>query len=113
MKDNILFGHDYDEARFREVLYACALERDIEILPDGIHTEIGERGVTLSGGQKARINLARVAYSATDIALIDDPLSAVDSHVAKHILEHCLLHGPLAEKTRIRTHAAQRCTATG
>ncbi|KZW02976.1 multidrug resistance-associated ABC transporter [Exidia glandulosa HHB12029] len=101
MKDNILFGHEFEDQRFRDVLYACALERDIEILPDGIMTEIGERGVTLSGGQKARINLARVAYAKTDIALIDDPLSAVDSHVAKHILEHCLLHGPLSEKTRI------------
>ncbi|EJD44567.1 ATP-dependent bile acid permease [Auricularia subglabra TFB-10046 SS5] len=101
MRDNILFGHEYDEARFREAIYACALERDIEILPDGVQTEIGERGVTLSGGQKARINLARVAYHSSDIALIDDPLSAVDSHVAKHILEHCLLSGPLAQKTRI------------
>jgi len=101
MRDNILFGQDFDATRFQEVIYACALERDIEILTDGIETEIGERGVNLSGGQKARINLARVAYNNSEIALIDDPLSAVDSHVAKHILQNCLLAGPLSEKTRV------------
>ncbi|ELU42646.1 cadmium ion transporter [Rhizoctonia solani AG-1 IA] len=71
------------------------------MLHDGERTEIGERGVNLSGGQKARINLARVAYFGPDIAFVDDPLSAVDSHVSKHILENCLLSGPLADKTRI------------
>ncbi|KZW02973.1 cadmium ion transporter [Exidia glandulosa HHB12029] len=101
LRDNITFGHEFEEDRFREVIRACALEPDLAILPDGEFTEIGERGVNLSGGQKARINLARVAYHRSDIALIDDPLSAVDSHVAKHILHNCLLAGPLAEKTRI------------
>lgn len=102
LRDNITFGHAFEEDRFREVVRACALEPDLAILPDGEFTEIGERGVNLSGGQKARINLARVAYHRSDIALIDDPLSAVDSHVAKHILHNCLLAGPLSEKTRIR-----------
>ncbi|EJD44619.1 ATP-dependent bile acid permease [Auricularia subglabra TFB-10046 SS5] len=101
LRDNITFGQAFEEDRFREVIRACALEPDLAILPDGEFTEIGERGVNLSGGQKARINLARVAYHRSDIALIDDPLSAVDAHVAKHILQNCLLAGPLAEKTRI------------
>ncbi|KAH7103342.1 ATP-dependent bile acid permease [Auriculariales sp. MPI-PUGE-AT-0066] len=101
LRDNITFGYPYDEERFQAVIHACALEQDLAILPDHEFTEIGERGVTLSGGQKARINLARVAYHRSDIAMIDDPLSAVDSHVAKHILQNALLSGPLADKTRI------------
>lgn len=76
------------------------------MLPNGDLTEIGEKGINLSGGQKARVSLARVAYSQTDIVLLDDPLSAVDAHVGKNILEHCLTKGPLANRTRIlATHA--------
>ncbi|KAH7339705.1 P-loop containing nucleoside triphosphate hydrolase protein [Rhizoctonia solani] len=101
LRQNVTFGtHDVQD-RFDQVVHACALSPDIEMLHDGERTEIGERGVNLSGGQKARINLARVAYFGPDIALLDDPLSAVDSHVSKHILENCLLSGPLADKTRI------------
>ncbi|KAB5591062.1 Oligomycin resistance ATP-dependent permease YOR1 [Ceratobasidium theobromae] len=101
LRENVTFGRPDMQDRFSQVVQACALKPDIEMLHDGEQTEIGERGVNLSGGQKARINLARVAYFGPDIALLDDPLSAVDSHVSKHILENCLLSGPLADKTRI------------
>jgi ATP-binding cassette subfamily C (CFTR/MRP) protein 1 len=101
LRDNILFGKDYDEARFEAVIQACALESDIEILPNGLETEIGEKGINLSGGQKARVCLARTVYFDADIVLLDDPLSAVDAGVSKHIVEQCLLSGPLADKTRV------------
>lgn len=92
--------------RYEAVIKACSLEPDLEMLPNGDQTEIGERGINLSGGQKARVSLARAAYSETDIVLLDDPLSAVDAHVGKSILEHCLVQGPLANRTRIlATHA--------
>ncbi|KAF8753349.1 Multidrug resistance-associated ABC transporter [Rhizoctonia solani] len=101
LRQNVTFGRPDIPNQFNQVVDACALMPDIEMLHDRERTEIGERGVNLSGGQKARINLARVAYFGPDIALLDDPLSAVDSHVSKHILENCLLSGPLADKTRI------------
>ncbi|KAL4258198.1 ATP-binding cassette transporter C, partial [Pleurotus pulmonarius] len=105
-RDNILFGNAMDEDRFRQVISACSLEHDIAMLPHGDATEIGERGINLSGGQKARVSLARAAYSQTDIVLLDDPLSAVDAYVGKDILENCLLRGPLAGRTRVLvTHA--------
>ncbi|KAF8984488.1 P-loop containing nucleoside triphosphate hydrolase protein [Cyathus striatus] len=89
-----------------EVIHACSLEQDLQILPSGEATEIGEKGINLSGGQKARVSLARAAYSSADIVLLDDPLSAVDSHVGNAIVENCFLTGPLANRTRILvTHA--------
>lgn len=101
-----MFGQPEDEARFREVVKACCLEPDLEMFPNGEHTEIGEKGINLSGGQKARVSLARAAYFGADIVLMDDSLSAVDSHVGKKLLDNCLLRGPLADKTRILvTHA--------
>ncbi|KIM43822.1 hypothetical protein M413DRAFT_434825 [Hebeloma cylindrosporum] len=106
LRQNVLFGQPDDEDRFREVIRACNLEHDLEVLPHGENTEIGEKGINLSGGQKARVSLARAAYSASDIVLLDDPLSAVDAYVGKSILENCLLSGPLANRTRILvTHA--------
>jgi ABC-type multidrug transport system fused ATPase/permease subunit len=82
------------------------LEHDLEMLPNGEETEIGEKGINLSGGQKARVSIARAAYSSSDVVLLDDSLSAVDAYVGKAILENCLLHGPLADKSRILvTHA--------
>ncbi len=66
---------------------ACALEPDLKALPQGDETEIGEKGINLSGGQKQRVSLARAAYMNADVYLLDDPLSAVDSHVGKHIFE--------------------------
>ncbi|KAJ7284389.1 multidrug resistance-associated ABC transporter [Mycena rebaudengoi] len=106
VRENIVFGQVDDEEKFRQIIRACSLEHDLEMLPNGEETEIGERGINLSGGQKARVSLARAAYSPSDVVLLDDPLSAVDSHVGKAILDDCLLHGPLANRTRILvTHA--------
>ncbi|KZW01954.1 multidrug resistance-associated ABC transporter [Exidia glandulosa HHB12029] len=106
VKDNVVFGEELDDERYGRCLRACALDQDIETLSHKDNTEIGERGITLSGGQKARVSLARTAYSQADIVLLDDPLSAVDAHVGKHILKSCLLSGPLSDRTRIlSTHA--------
>ncbi|KZT57357.1 hypothetical protein CALCODRAFT_434214 [Calocera cornea HHB12733] len=106
LRDNITFGQADDPDKFEAVCDACALAADLDMLPNGDMTEIGEKGINLSGGQKARVSLARATYSEADIVLLDDPLSAVDAHVANHILENCLLRGPLANKTRILvTHA--------
>lgn len=100
VKENILFGNSFDEERYKQVIYACSLEADLAILPAGDQTEIGERGITLSGGQKARINLARAVYDGTDTILLDDVLSAVDARVGKHIMKTCLM-GLLKDKTRV------------
>lgn len=82
IKENILFGSPYDEQRYKDVLECCALLPDLEILEDGDETEIGARGVSLSGGQKARVALARATYARTKYVLLDDPLSAVVRHFA-------------------------------
>ena len=94
IKQNILFAAPLDEVRYRAVISACALERDLEILDSGDATLVGEKGITLSGGQKQRISLARALYSSSRHVLLDDCLSAVDSHTAKHIFEFCIM-GPL------------------
>ncbi|XP_077986963.1 LOW QUALITY PROTEIN: ATP-binding cassette sub-family C member 4-like [Glandiceps talaboti] len=90
VRQNILFGKEYNQERFSEIVYVCALEKDMQILPKGDLTPVGERGVTLSGGQKARVSLARALYHDADIYLLDDPLSAVDSEVGRHIFEKCI-----------------------
>lgn len=100
VKDNILFGCPYDETRYNTILKVCCLEDDLKILPAGDRTEIGERGINLSGGQKARINLARAVYRNEDIFLFDDVLSAVDARVGKTIMDDCLC-GILEGKTRL------------
>ncbi|KAF8066642.1 multidrug resistance-associated ABC transporter [Lyophyllum atratum] len=106
LRENVLFGREDDDQRFREIIKACHLDHDLEMLPHGERTEIGEKGINLSGGQKARVSLARAAYSGCDIVLLDDPLSAVDAYVGKGILDECLLAGPLSNRTRILvTHA--------
>ena len=87
LKNNILFGNKLDETFYDKVISACALRTDLNILPAGDATEIGEKGINLSGGQKQRISLARAVYSKADIAILDDPLSAVDAHVGKHIFD--------------------------
>ncbi|KAF9106425.1 Canalicular multispecific organic anion transporter 2 [Mortierella sp. GBA35] len=109
LKDNILFGNEYDEARYRHILFACGLGPDLAILPAGDLTEIGERGINLSGGQKQRVSLARAAYDNADIYLLDDPLSAVDAHVDRHLWDHLLgPSGLLRNKTRVLvTHGIQ------
>jgi ABC-type multidrug transport system fused ATPase/permease subunit len=94
IKENILFSSPYDERRYKDVLVACALERDLEILDNGDETLVGENGITLSGGQKQRISLARAVYSNSQHLLLDDCLSAVDSHTAKWIFTTCI-NGPL------------------
>ncbi|KAJ2646880.1 ABC transporter C member 13 [Coemansia sp. RSA 1250] len=106
-RENILFGNDYDEARYNQVILACALTDDISELPGGDTTEIGFKGVNLSGGQKARLALARAIYTDADIFILDDILSAVDVEVGRHIIEHVLTgSGIISSKTRILvTHA--------
>ncbi|KAH7710489.1 multidrug resistance-associated protein 1-like protein [Aphelenchoides avenae] len=102
LRDNITFGAPYNQQLYEKVIDSCALRPDLEILPHGDATEIGEKGINLSGGQKARVSLARAVYQNSDIYLLDDPLSAVDSHVGKHIIEKLLgPHGLLRNKTRI------------
>ncbi|XP_075072065.1 ATP-binding cassette sub-family C member 2 [Mixophyes fleayi] len=102
LKDNILFGAALDEKRYQQVLEACALLPDLEMLPGGDQSEIGEKGINLSGGQKQRVSLARAVYQDTDIYILDDPLSAVDAHVGKHIFEKVVGPGGLLKnKTRI------------
>lgn len=107
VRNNILFGQTFNRLRYRDVVRVCALERDFKQFLNNDRTLVGERGVSLSGGQRARINLARSVYRDADIYLLDDPLSAVDTHVAKHLFEQCVkkyLNG----KTRILvTHQVQ------
>ncbi|XP_063924450.1 probable multidrug resistance-associated protein lethal(2)03659 [Zophobas morio] len=97
IKQNILFGEEEDEKKYRRVIRACALERDLSLFANGDQTLVGERGVMLSGGQKSRINLARAVYRDADIYLLDDPLAAVDATVAQHIFNECIL-GYLKDK---------------
>ncbi|KAJ2785541.1 hypothetical protein H4R18_000486 [Coemansia javaensis] len=109
LRDNILFGSRFDQEFYDRVVDACALRPDIDMLPAGDLTEIGEKGINLSGGQKARVSLARAVYARADVYLLDDPLAAVDAHVGKHIFAHVL--GPQGLlKTRARilvTNAVQ------
>lgn len=102
LEDNILFNNKKNEDRYFSCIRACALQSDLDMLPGGDQTEIGEKGINLSGGQKQRVSLARAVYSDADIYLLDDPLSAVDSHVGKHIFENVIgPEGILKGKTRI------------
>jgi ATP-binding cassette subfamily C (CFTR/MRP) protein 1 len=102
VKDNITFGHRFDPVFYDQVLDACALRSDLAVLPQGHMTEVGEKGVSLSGGQKARICLARACYARADIYLLDDPLSAVDAHVGRHIFDRVIgPNGILKNKARL------------
>ncbi|XP_011305034.1 multidrug resistance-associated protein 1 isoform X4 [Fopius arisanus] len=102
MQDNILFGRPFDKVLYNKVIEACALLLDLQMLPAGDQTEIGEKGINLSGGQKQRVALARAVYSNSDVYFMDDPLSAVDSHVGKHIFENVIgPSGLLKKKTRV------------
>ncbi|KAJ3341071.1 Multidrug resistance-associated protein 1 [Gonapodya sp. JEL0774] len=98
LRNNILFGKPFDEQRYNDVIHSCALTRDLEILSAGDRTEIGERGINLSGGQKQRVNLARAVYSDASIIIADDPLSAVDAHVSRHIFDDCMKDGAIVEQ---------------
>ncbi|GAB1315033.1 ATP-binding cassette transporter yor1 [Madurella fahalii] len=100
VQENILFGKEMDKEWYAEVINACALQPDLDMLPNHDMTEIGERGITISGGQKQRLNIARAIYFNADIVLMDDPLSAVDAHVGRHIFDNAIL-GLLKDKCRI------------
>ncbi|TWU70979.1 hypothetical protein ED733_002187 [Metarhizium rileyi] len=110
IRDNILFSAPYDPQRYRDVIVACALERDLEILDHGDETLVGEKGITLSGGQKQRISLARALYSNSAHILMDDCLSAVDSHTAQWIFTNCI-RGPLMRSRTciLVTHNVSLC----
>ncbi|KAI8066840.1 P-loop containing nucleoside triphosphate hydrolase protein [Gongronella butleri] len=110
IRDNILFGCEYDEDRYRKVLYITALTRDLDILEHGDATEVGEKGITLSGGQKQRLSIARAVYSQADTIILDDCLSAVDAHTAKHLYDHCLKGDLMRDRTVILvTHYVGLC----
>ncbi|XP_012058527.1 PREDICTED: LOW QUALITY PROTEIN: probable multidrug resistance-associated protein lethal(2)03659 [Atta cephalotes] len=107
VRQNILFGRKMNQVRYDRVTKVCQLKTDFNLLPYGDKTIVGERGISLSGGQRARINLARAIYADADIYLMDDPLSAVDAHVGKHMFEECI-DKYLRGKTRILvTHQLQ------
>ncbi|GFO42105.1 multidrug resistance-associated protein 1 [Plakobranchus ocellatus] len=114
LRNNILFGRPMDFALYMKCLEGCALQPDLDILPAGDQTEIGEKGINLSGGQKQRVSLARALYSQADIYLLDDPLSAVDSHVGRHIFDKVIGHNGLLEgKVRLLvTHGIQYLPST-
>ncbi|EMC91328.1 hypothetical protein BAUCODRAFT_39495 [Baudoinia panamericana UAMH 10762] len=100
VKQNIIFGQEFNKQWYNDVIDACALRPDLEMLPSGDLTEIGERGITVSGGQKQRLNIARAIYFNADIVLMDDPLSAVDAHVGRHIMDNAIC-GLLKDKCRV------------
>ncbi|KAJ3119795.1 hypothetical protein HK098_005128, partial [Nowakowskiella sp. JEL0407] len=123
IRENILFGEEYDEVRFKSVISACALEKDLEVLASSYKKhhaasedlsadfiEIGEKGIGLSGGQKQRISLARAAYSKAQYILLDDCLSAVDPPTAKHIFEKCILQFMHGRTRVLATHAVDLVT---
>ena len=90
IRNNILFGSPYDEQRYKKVIYQCGLSRDLSLFDAGDNTEVGEKGLTLSGGQKARVTLARAIYSRAQILILDDVLAALDVHTARWIVDNCL-----------------------
>ncbi|XP_022146679.1 ABC transporter C family member 2-like [Momordica charantia] len=100
VRDNILFGSAFDSAKYEKAINITALQHDLDLLPGGDLTEIGERGVNISGGQKQRVSLARAVYSNSDVYIFDDPLSALDAHVAREVFEKCI-RGELRGKTRV------------
>lgn len=100
LRENILFGLPYNDKWYNSVVKACSLISDFNILPAGDQTEVGDKGITLSGGQKARVCLARAVYANSDVVLLDDVLSAVDAKVGKHIMTECI-NGLLKKKTRV------------
>uniref|UniRef100_A0A8D3CW28 Multidrug resistance-associated protein 4 n=1 Tax=Scophthalmus maximus TaxID=52904 RepID=A0A8D3CW28_SCOMX len=107
IRSNILFGKELNPKKYERVLRACALKRDMDLLPGGDLAMVGDRGTNLSGGQKARVSLARSVYQDADIYLLDDPLSAVDAEVGRHLFEECIC-GLLRKKPRILvTHQLQ------
>lgn len=107
LRDNVLMGLEYEDERYIAALSCCALGPDLELLPAGDASEIGEKGINLSGGQKHRVALARAVYAGAQLYLLDDPLSAVDAHVGRQIFDQCICH-QLRKATRVLvTHQLQ------
>ncbi|KAL3283027.1 hypothetical protein HHI36_006186 [Cryptolaemus montrouzieri] len=107
IRQNILFGRDFNKKRYQEVCFVCALNADFKLLPQGDKTMVGEKGSALSGGQRARVNLARAIYKEADIYILDDPLSAVDTRVGQHLFHECII-GYIADKiVLLVTHQLQ------
>ncbi|XP_062162979.1 ABC transporter C family member 2-like [Alnus glutinosa] len=100
VRDNILFGSAFQSARYQKAIDVTALRHDLDLLPGGDLTEIGERGVNISGGQKQRVSMARAVYSNSDVYIFDDPLSALDAHVARQVFDKCI-KGELRGRTRV------------
>ncbi|WCJ24252.1 multidrug resistance-associated protein 1 [Euphorbia peplus] len=100
VRDNILFGSAFDSTRYEKAIDVTSLRHDLDLLPGGDLTEIGERGVNISGGQKQRVSMARAVYSNSDVYVFDDPLSALDAHVARQVFDKCI-RGELSRKTRV------------
>ncbi|XP_027412882.1 multidrug resistance-associated protein 4-like [Bos indicus x Bos taurus] len=107
VRSNILFGKKYEEGRYENVIKTCALEEDLQLLKENDLTEIGDRGTPLSEGQKARVSLARAVYQDADIYLLDDPLSAVDAEVSRHLFEQCIRQVLKEKITILVTHQLQ------
>ncbi|XP_071805798.1 ATP-binding cassette sub-family C member 9-like [Asterias amurensis] len=101
LQDNILFSSDMNRKRYKCVIEACALKPDIDILPAGDQTEIGEKGINMSGGQKQRISVARTMYSGRQLIILDDPLSALDVHVGRHLFEEGIVKWLLDNKQTV------------
>ena len=107
LRGNILFGSEFDKRRYVQTILGCQLEADLTMMVAGDMSEIGQRGINLSGGQKARLSLARAVYTDPDIILLDDPISALDAVVKKKVFKQ-VFNGLLREKTRILvTHAVE------
>ncbi|KAH9796195.1 ABC transporter C family member 2 [Citrus sinensis] len=100
LRKNILFGSEFDPAKYWKTVDVSALQHDLDLLPDRDLTEIGERGVNISGGQKQRVSMARAVYSNSDVYIFDDPLSALDAHVGRQVFNSCIKE-ELRGKTRI------------
>ncbi|KAM9674352.1 ATP-binding cassette sub-family C member 4-like isoform 2-T2 [Dama dama] len=107
VRSNILFGKKYEKERYEKVIRACALEEDLQLLEEADLTELGDRGTPLSEGQKARVSLARAVYQDADIYLLDDPLSAVDAVVSRHLFEQCICQSLKEKITILVTHQLQ------
>ncbi|KAJ3994664.1 hypothetical protein F5050DRAFT_1800596 [Lentinula boryana] len=99
IKENIIFDSPFSPSRYQKVLYQCALEKDLELFQAGDETEVGEKGLTLSGGQKARVTLARAIYSSAEVLLLDDVLAALDVHTSKWIVEKCFKGDLVKDRT--------------
>jgi ABC-type multidrug transport system fused ATPase/permease subunit len=108
LQENILMGQNFEPSRYQVAAEQAQLLPDLKMWPDGDATEIGDRGVTLSGGQKARVSIARAVYADADVYLMDDPLAAVDTHVGRALFERCI-RGVLRSKTVILVRVRRWC----